>query len=109
MLPLQSVEASIAELPYPGDRRVEERPVVGRDEERPGAAAQVLLEPLEGVEIVTGLPDLLAVSDHLVVTAPATSATRTPEARHSTHTTTANSACGKPSLATPRTNCGPTP
>ena len=41
----------VAELPDAGHGRVEERPVVRRDQERAGAPPEVLLEPLEGVEV----------------------------------------------------------
>ena len=50
-------QAAVAELPDAGDGRVEERPVVRGDQQRAGAPAQVLLEPLDGVdvEVVRGL------------------------------------------------------
>ena len=41
----------VAQLPDAVDRRVEERPVVRRHEERAGPPAEVLLEPFERVEI----------------------------------------------------------
>ena len=41
----------VAQLPDAVDRRVEERPVVRRDEQRAGPPAEVLLEPFEGVEV----------------------------------------------------------
>ena len=44
-------QPSIAQLPDPGDRGVEERPVVRRDEQRARPPAKVLLEPLERVEV----------------------------------------------------------
>ena len=44
-------ESSVAQLPDPGDGRVEERPVVRGDHERAGTATEVLLEPLERVEV----------------------------------------------------------
>ena len=44
-------QPSVAQLPDPGDGRVQERPVVGGDEQRAGPPAEVLLEPLEGVEV----------------------------------------------------------
>ena len=44
-------QAPVAQLPDAGHRRIEEGPVVRRDEERPAAPAEVLLEPLERVEV----------------------------------------------------------
>ena len=44
-------QATVAELPDARHRGVEERPVVRGDEERPGPAPEVLLEPLQGVEV----------------------------------------------------------
>ena len=44
-------EPSVAQLPDPGDGRVEERPVVRRDHERARPATEVLLEPLERIEV----------------------------------------------------------
>ena len=44
-------EAPVAQLPDAGHGRVEERPVVRGDEERPGPAAQVLLEPLDRADV----------------------------------------------------------
>ena len=44
-------QAPVAQLPDPGDGRVEERPVVRRDEQRAAPAPEVLLEPFERVEV----------------------------------------------------------
>jgi len=44
-------QSAVAQLPDPVDGRVEEGPVVGRDDDRAGSPSQVLLEPFEGVEI----------------------------------------------------------
>ena len=41
----------VAQLPDPRHGRVEERPVVRRDQQRPAALAQVVLEPFDGVEV----------------------------------------------------------
>ena len=61
-------QAPVAELPDPRDGRVEERPVVARDEERPGTPAEVLLEPLDrtDVEVVRRLVEehQVRVADH---------------------------------------------
>ena len=61
-------QVPVAQLPDPLDRAVQERPVVGRDEERSVAPAEVLLEPLEGaqVEVVGRLVEQhqVRVGDH---------------------------------------------
>ena len=61
-------EAAVAQLPDAGDRRVEERPVVGGDEQRAGPPAEVLLEPLDraDVEVVRRLVEQqqVRVGDH---------------------------------------------
>ena len=44
-------QPAVAQLPDPGDGRVQERPVVRRDHERARPATEVLLEPLERVEV----------------------------------------------------------
>ena len=44
-------QPAVAQLPDPGHGRVEERPVVRGDEQRAAAAPEVLLEPLERVEV----------------------------------------------------------
>ena len=44
-------QPAVAEFPDPVDGRVEEGPVVRRDQQRAGALAQVVLQPLEGVEV----------------------------------------------------------
>ena len=44
-------QAPVAELPDAVHRGVEERAVVGRDEQRPAPPAEVLLEPFERVEV----------------------------------------------------------
>ena len=44
-------QPAVPEFPDPVDGRVEERPVVRRDQQRAGALAQVVLQPLEGVEV----------------------------------------------------------
>ena len=42
---------AVAELPDAAHGRVEEGPVVAGDDERPAAPSEMLLEPLEGVEV----------------------------------------------------------
>ena len=44
-------QAPVAQLPDARHGRIEERPVVRRDEQRPGPPAEVVLEPLERVEV----------------------------------------------------------
>ncbi len=44
-------QPAVAQLPDPRDRGVEEGAVVRRDEQRAGPAPEVVLEPLEGVEV----------------------------------------------------------
>ena len=44
-------EPAVAKLPDPGHGRIEEGPVMRRDQQRPGPLAEVVLEPLERVEI----------------------------------------------------------
>ena len=44
-------QATVAQLPDPVDGRVEEGPVVRRDQQRAGPPPKVLLEPLERVEV----------------------------------------------------------
>ena len=44
-------QPAVAQLPDPGDGRIEEGPVVGRDQQRTGPPPQVVLEPLQRVEV----------------------------------------------------------
>ena len=44
-------QAAVAQLPDPGHGRVEERPVVGGDEQRAAASPEVLLDPLERADV----------------------------------------------------------
>ena len=44
-------QAPVAQLPDAGDGRIEEGPVVRRDEQRAGPPPEVLLEPFERVEV----------------------------------------------------------
>ena len=63
--PTEDAQVAVAQLPDPLDDRVEEGPVVGRDDDRAVAAAQGLLEPLDGryIEVVGGLVEQQAGPD----------------------------------------------